>query len=166
MISRGFSALSGHDLGGAAHVDVAGQIQPLDGMFDVNINGVTRDLKVGVDQADAVLVGETVLSVAALRDETGTFVRDLSLENAALTATGGAELRSNNSQARFMAKLTNIALISPQYSGPCDTVGAGRSRQPWLDSRRQRRRSLWDGFDGQRAGHGAKCRDEICRRSA
>ncbi|SFS69621.1 autotransporter secretion inner membrane protein TamB [Sulfitobacter marinus] len=127
-----FSALSGRDLGGAAHVDVAGQIQPLDGMFDVNINGLTRDLKVGVDQADAVLVGETALSVAALRDETGTFVRDLSLENAALTATGGAELRSNNSQARFMAKLTDIALIAPQYSGPVTlTAQADQDSRGW-----------------------------------
>ncbi|WP_342844620.1 translocation/assembly module TamB domain-containing protein [Sulfitobacter sp. AS59] len=130
-ISR-FSALSGRDLGGAAHVDVAGQIKPLDGMFDLNIIGLTRDLKVGIDQADAVLVGETTLSVATSRDETGTFVRDLSLENAAVTATGGAELRSNNSQARFMAELTDIALIAPQYSGPVTlNVSADQDTRGW-----------------------------------
>jgi translocation and assembly module TamB len=129
---RRFSALSGRDLDGAAHVDIAGQIKPLDGMFDLNINGLTRDLKVGIDQADAVLVGETTLSVAASRDETGSFVRDLSLENAALTATGGAELRSNNSQARFMAELTDIALITPQYSGPVTlNVSADQDTRGW-----------------------------------
>jgi translocation and assembly module TamB len=129
---RRFSALSGRDLGGAAHVDLAGQIKPLDGMFDLNISGLTRDLKLGIDQADAVLVGETTLSVATSRDETGTFVRDLSLENAALTATGGAELRSNNSQARFMAELTDIALIAPQYSGPVTlNVSADQDTRGW-----------------------------------
>ena len=127
-----FSALSGRDLGGAAHVDLTGQIKPLDGMFDININGLTRDLKVGIEQADAVLAGDTTLNVAALRDETGTFVRDLSLENAAVTATGGAELRSNNSQARFTAKLTDIALIAPQYSGPVTlTATADQDTRGW-----------------------------------
>lgn len=116
-ISR-FSALAGREMDGAANVDITGQIVPLDGMFDLNISGLTRDLKVGIAQADTLLAGETTLTVAAARDETGTFIRDLLLENAAVSATGGAELRSNNSQARFNAKLADIGLVVPQYKGP------------------------------------------------
>ncbi len=130
-ISR-FSALAGRELDGAANVDVAGQVKPLDGMFDLNINGLTRDLKVGITQADTLLAGETVLSLGASRDETGTFVRDLSLENAAITATGGAELRSDNSQARFTAKLADIGLVVPQYSGPVTiTATADQDTRGW-----------------------------------
>ncbi|MCX8227156.1 MAG: translocation/assembly module TamB domain-containing protein, partial [Sulfitobacter sp.] len=127
-----FSALAGRELDGAANVDVAGQVKPLDGMFDLNINGLTRDLKVGITQADTLLAGETVLSLGASRDETGTFVRDLSLENAAITATGGAELRSDSSQARFTAKLADIGLVVPQYSGPVTiTATADQDTRGW-----------------------------------
>jgi translocation and assembly module TamB len=130
-ISR-FSALAGRELDGAANVDLAGQVKPLDGMFDLNITGLTRDLKLGIAQADAVLAGETTLSVAALRDETGTFVRDLTLENAAVSVTGGAELRSDNSQARFTANLVNIHLVLPQYSGPVTiTATADQDTRGW-----------------------------------
>ena len=130
-ISR-FSALAGRELDGAANVDLAGQVKPLDGMFDLNITGLTRDLKLGIAQADAVLAGETTLSVAALRDETGTFVRDLTLENAAVSVTGGAELRSDNSQARFTAKLVDIHLVLPQYSGPVTiTATADQDTRGW-----------------------------------
>ena len=116
-ISR-FSALAGREMDGAANVEIAGQITPLDGTFDLNISGLTQDLKVGIEQADALLAGDTTLSLGASRDETGTFVRDLLLENDALNASGGVELRSNNSQARFDAKLNDIATVLPQYSGP------------------------------------------------
>ena len=116
-ISR-FSALAGREMDGAANVDIVGQITPLDGTFDLNISGLTQDLKVGIEQADALLVGDTTLSLGASRDETGTFVRDLMLENDALTASGGVELRSDNSQARIEAKLNDIAVVLPQYSGP------------------------------------------------
>ncbi|WP_372989643.1 translocation/assembly module TamB domain-containing protein [Sulfitobacter sp.] len=116
-ISR-FSALAGRELDGAANVDLSGQVVPLDGTFDLRIAGLTRDLKVGIEQADTLLAGETNLSLGAVRDETGTFIRDLSLENAALTATGGVELRSDNSQARIDARLNDIGQVVPQYSGP------------------------------------------------
>ena len=131
QISR-FSALAGRELDGAANVDLAGQVKPLDGMFDLNITGLTRDLKLGIAQADAVLAGETALSVAALRDETGTFVRDLTLENAAVSVTGGAELRSDNLQARFTANLVDIHLVLPQYSGPVTiTATADQDTRGW-----------------------------------
>ncbi len=116
-ISR-FSALAGRELDGAANVDISGQITPLDGTFDLQIDGLTRDLKVGIEQADALLAGETNLSAAASRDQTGTFVRDLSLKNDALTAAGELALRSDNSSARIEASLADIAVVVPQYSGP------------------------------------------------
>jgi translocation and assembly module TamB len=116
-ISR-FSALAGRELDGAANVDVTGTVTPLDGTFDLNINGMTRALKVGIAQVDGLLAGDTQLTLAALRDETGTFVRDLSLQNDALTATGDVALRTDNSQATFGARLADIALVLPQYSGP------------------------------------------------
>lgn len=118
-----FSALAGREMDGRTALDLRGSVVPLDGAFDLTANGSTDDLKLGIAQADAVLAGRTTVSLQALRDETGTFLRDLILQNAALNLTGEAALRSNNSDVRADFKLEDIALIVPQYEGPI-TVSA------------------------------------------
>ena len=130
-ISR-FSALAGRELDGAANLSVDGSIRPLDGAFDIALNGETQDIKVGIEQADAVLAGQTTLSLTALRDETGTFVRDLSLQNPAVTATGAAELRTDNSRVALDAQLADIAIVLPQYQGPITVSGSAvQDAQGW-----------------------------------
>ncbi len=121
-ISR-FSALAGRELDGQTEMALAGSITLLGGQFDLTLNGNTQDLALGIPQADAVLAGRTELSLAARRDETGTFLRDLVLENDALSLTGGAELRTDDSRAQADFRLNDIGLVVPQYSGPV-TVSA------------------------------------------
>ncbi len=118
-----FSALAGREMDGRTALDLRGTVTPLDGAFDLTANGSTDDLKLGIAQADAVLAGRTTVSLQALRDETGTFLRDLILQNAALNLTGEAALRSDNSDVRADFKLNDIALVVPQYEGPV-TVSA------------------------------------------
>jgi translocation and assembly module TamB len=130
-ISR-FSGLAGRELDGAAELSLGGTIVPLDRAFDLTINGATDDIKLGIEQADAVLAGRTQLSLGAQRDESGTFIRDLSLSNAAITATGAAELRTDNSRVNLDASLTDIALVAPQYAGPVTVrVDATQDTQGW-----------------------------------
>lgn len=113
-----FSALAGRELDGQTRLALRGQIVPLSGQFHLRAAGSTQDLALGIAQADAVLAGRTELSLAAKRDETGTFVRDLALENAALNLTGRAELRSGNSRAEAQFRLEDVSLVVPQYAGP------------------------------------------------
>ncbi|KIN60501.1 DUF490 domain containing protein [Sulfitobacter noctilucae] len=121
-ISR-FSALAGRELDGQTELALEGSIALLAGQFDLVLNGTTQDLALGIEQADAVLAGRTELSLAARRDETGTFLRDLAVENAALSLTGEAALRTDDSQAQADFRLNDIGLVMPQYSGPV-TVSA------------------------------------------
>ena len=113
-----FSAFAGRDLAGAAMLALKGDVIPLDGMFDLRVTGTTQDLGLGIAQADALLEGETVLDLSALRDETGTFLRDVTLQNAALDFAGDVALRTEDSQITARAALADIAVILPQYSGP------------------------------------------------
>ena len=134
-----FSALAGREMDGQASLSVAGQITPLDGTFDVMLRGDTQDLKIGIPQADAVLAGQTAVSVQALRSASGTFLRDLSLRNPALELTGAAALRTENSDVQADFRLDDVGLVVPQYSGPV-TVSATASQDAagWrVDARTQ-----------------------------
>lgn len=113
-----FSALAGREMDGRTALDLRGSVTPLDGAFDLTAQGSTDDLKLGIAQADAVLAGRTTVSLQALRDETGTFLRDLVLQNDALNLTGEAALRTDNSDVQADFKLEDIALVVPQYNGP------------------------------------------------
>lgn len=115
-ISR-FSALAGRELDGQTRLALKGSVTPLSGQFDLRAEGSTQDLKLGIEQADAVLAGRTQLSLTARRDETGTFLRDLILENNAIQMTAEAQLRTDDSRAVVSAKLADIGLVLPQYEG-------------------------------------------------
>ncbi len=116
-ISR-FSALTGRDVAGAAALALNGTVTPLGGMFDLAIAGGTDDLKIGIEQVDAVLAGRTSLSMVAKRNETGTYLRDLDLKNDAIDLTGNVELRSEDSRAALDFTLADVGLVLPQYEGP------------------------------------------------
>ncbi|SFE40093.1 autotransporter secretion inner membrane protein TamB [Sulfitobacter brevis] len=118
-----FSALAGRDLAGQAALALKGSATPLSGAFDLVAAGTTQDIKLGIEQADAVLTGLTQLSMAAERNENGTFLREVSLENDALSFAGGAELRTDDSQVEATATLKDVSLVLPQYEGPITVTG-------------------------------------------
>lgn len=112
-----FAALAGQPLSGAAQLSVFGDVTPLSSMFDVTIVGQTRDVTTGIAEADALLRGRTALSLAAARDATGTFLRDLLLKNDALDVAADVALRSQGSDVKARLRLADIALVVPQYQG-------------------------------------------------
>ncbi len=127
-----FSALAGQDLNGQTALALKGTVTPLSGMFDLAVAGSTQDLSLGIEQADAVLGGRTELSLQARRNETGTYLRDLVLENEAINLSGAVELRSNDSRANVSFRLDDIARVAPQYSGAvAATVDATQDARGW-----------------------------------
>ena len=127
-----FAGLSGQSLEGAAALGVAGSLTPLSGMFNLQIDGTTDDLAVGIPRADAVLAGRTSLAVQVQRDETGSFLRGLALRNDALDVTADAELKSEGSNATASARLQDLALVLPGRSGPVTLEAAAtQEAQGW-----------------------------------
>jgi translocation and assembly module TamB len=122
-----FSALAGREIDGSTALAMKGTVTPLGGQFDLVAKGNAQDIQTGIAQADAVLAGLTELSVEAQRNENGTFLRDLILENAALSLTGEAELRTDDSKVQADFKLNDLSLVVPQYEGPI-TVSASATQ--------------------------------------
>ena len=117
-----FADLAGLALDGAGSISASGTAA-LGGFFDVELNGTTQDLALGIEQADAVLAGTTNVGLSARRDETGTFLDALTLNNAALAADVSAQLQSGASDARFDIRLNDASQVVPELSGPLTVNG-------------------------------------------
>lgn len=120
-----FADLAGVALEGRGRLDVAGNAA-LGGFFDVNVSGTTQDLALGIAQADALLEGATNVDLVARRDETGTFLDSLSLNNAALAADISARLQSGDSDAEYALRLDDAGRVVDTLSGPLEVSGTAR----------------------------------------
>ncbi|KIC50427.1 translocation/assembly module TamB domain-containing protein [Tateyamaria sp. ANG-S1] len=126
-----FADLAGVALSGAGDLSASGTAA-LGGFFDVTVTGQTRDLAVGIPQADPVLAGQTDVVLAARRDTTGTVLDRLTLENEALDLTASADLRTGASVARFNASLADAGLVTEAVAGPITMDGtATQTGEVW-----------------------------------
>ncbi len=113
-----FSTLTGLRLSGAGDISGKGNLQPFDGIFDLNLTAQTNDLAFGIDTIDPLLRGPTVLTIEADRDTTGTYLRALDLTGEALSASGSATLRTGTIVAAFVAELNDLGRVLEGLSGP------------------------------------------------
>jgi translocation and assembly module TamB len=118
-----FAALAGLPLGGAAELAIVSSIEPLNGIVDLILTGTTRDLAIGIPQADALLAGDGAISLAAVRDETGTRVTGLTVTTPALSATASANITSGESRVLFDLSLPDVAVALPDLPGPATMTG-------------------------------------------
>ncbi|XDA99951.1 translocation/assembly module TamB domain-containing protein [Sulfitobacter sp. LCG007] len=127
-----FGGLAGRPLSGAADLTISGNVTPLAGFFDLAIDGTSTDLAVGVDQADALMQGRSVLSIIAERNDTGSFLRDATLDNDALRLTASAFLRPEKSEASLDFEIFDGRALAPQLEGPVRVKAEGTDEgQGW-----------------------------------
>ncbi|MDG4646991.1 translocation/assembly module TamB domain-containing protein [Roseibacterium sp. SDUM158017] len=89
-----FSGLAGQDLSGALTADLAGTAEALSGAFDLTFEGLARNAGASPALPPRLLAEETRLRVAAVRDETGTRIEDLSLVSGDLSVDGSVSIGS------------------------------------------------------------------------
>ena len=116
-----FATLSGmEDLAGGGMIEATATMQPFDGIFDITADVVTNDLKIGIGQADALLVGEALVVTRVDRDTTGTRLRQIDVFSSAVRASGSGEITSQGVEATFDAALRELGLVLPGLNGPAD----------------------------------------------
>lgn len=124
-----FAPLTGLDLSGSGSIDVMGDAQPFDGIFDVSLNARTTELALGIDQIDALLEGTSSVSLQIDRDTTGTRLNRVNITSQGVTASGEGEITAQTARATFDAALTDLGLITPDLSGPA-TLNADIETDP------------------------------------
>ncbi|GIT92967.1 hypothetical protein JANAI62_34250 [Jannaschia pagri] len=123
---RRLAALTGQaDLAGQADLSLSGGLG-LGGAFDLTAEGRVADLRTGISQADGLLAGATDIAVTARRNETGTFLDQVTLDNPQLGIAGRATLlaedaparnQGNGGEAVLDVRLADGALLDPRLAG-------------------------------------------------
>lgn len=121
-----FSVLAGRDLAGAAAVDLTLTAVPSAPSFDLSLSGTASDLRVDQEQLDALLEGRTQIALRADRDDTGTRLTELTLDNPALSLEASGDLTSVASNLRANLSVTDAARLDPGLSGPVALTALAR----------------------------------------
>ncbi|PTX56145.1 autotransporter secretion inner membrane protein TamB [Litoreibacter ponti] len=126
-----FAPLAGVDLRGAAEAQLDGRVDA-GGAFEIAVKAATRELGVGIAQADAVLAGQTTLVMDAVRDAAGTRVPRLDITNRQLALTATADIVTDATTAEFDLRLPDASVIDPQLEGTVRlTGGASQAPEGW-----------------------------------
>ena len=117
------SDLAGQNLRGAAELDIAGQVTPLGGGFDLTLSANTTNLALGIAEVDRLLAGAGEVILAAKRDTEGLTVRELTVATPELRGEASGALSSSDGGLTFMARLRDTARFVPGLSGPLTVSG-------------------------------------------
>lgn len=112
-----FSTLAGRALAGAADVTIQSVIDPLNGLYDITVDGGTSELQVDVAQVDPLLAGDGTVNIVFVRDTTGTRLENLNIATDEATITANADITSVGSDARFNARIRDISVVEPSLAG-------------------------------------------------
>lgn len=120
-----FSNLVGRPLGGSLDIDAAGTVMPDLSRFDVTVNGQAANLDVGVEAASRLLAGTGTIDARLSRSAPGEIaVQDLDLRFPAFSVQADASGSGANQRADFSARLNDIGLFTPDFSGPVAAQGS------------------------------------------
>lgn len=113
-----FAALARQDLAGAADARITGSATALSGAFDITLEAGTQALSIGQPQVDPVLRSDTRLTLAARRDESGTTLDRLKLDNDDLALDAAGTVGAAAGQLQVKAGLREAGRIDPRLDGP------------------------------------------------
>jgi len=113
-----FAALASRDLGGSVTGSFSADIDPAALKGSTTLSLVTRDLKTGTAQADALLSGESRIDTAVeLNGQDDISVESLALRNKALDVSGKAAYRTTELTSELSASLEDLSKVDPQLGG-------------------------------------------------
>ncbi|HSF92367.1 MAG TPA: hypothetical protein VLA51_09200, partial [Paracoccaceae bacterium] len=118
-----FSQVAGTPLAGAASVEVAGALDILGGGFDLTVTGTSRDLSLGLAQADAMLTGTTALDGRVVRDADGLRSDHFTLSNPQADINVQGWLKTNAAIAALSINLPDAAILVPGLTGEVSLTG-------------------------------------------
>ena len=128
-----FAAASGQPLAGSLSGEVSGEAELLSGAFDMVLTGTGTDLSIADGLPPQLLAGDTILTVSALRDTSGTILRDLSLSGRELSLTANGRVSAAGAILAAEARLANVGLFTDALSGSV-TAALDVTRGPDADA--------------------------------
>ncbi|WP_170449197.1 translocation/assembly module TamB domain-containing protein [Ruegeria arenilitoris] len=118
-----FSGLAGRTLAGAVTADVTGRGARGSKVFDVQGKINAEDILTGIDAVDALIPGQTTLTVDASNGDEGLNIRNFRLAGTALSANASGILSRESGGLSFSAALDDLARVSQTLTGPLKVNG-------------------------------------------
>lgn len=112
-----FSGLAGRALGGRALTTLDGQMNPATGALDVEAELITSDLTVDIDEVDALLAGESRISLSLSRTVEGTDLRRFDVSAGTLDLAVSGAILPNLADLRAQVEASDLTLLGPGYGG-------------------------------------------------
>jgi translocation and assembly module TamB len=136
-----FSRLAGRALGGRAEAAIKGRYVLLGDAFDLDTRVKGHDIRIGQQQADRMLKGESTIDLSAKRDRTGIQLRRLVVNAQNLTAEAQGYLNSRSSDVTAVISMPDLSVADPHYAGAVQTrlqvTGPQGGRKLTLDGKAQ-----------------------------
>lgn len=118
------SGLAGRPLSGAAEARVDGEYGILSGIFDAELAVDGTDLSAGIAELDRLLAGQLQVALSARRDETGTTLRNLTLDAQTLTGNLQGTVRTGASDLTAVLDFADLSVLGPDYGGQLSVEAA------------------------------------------
>ncbi|SEM70181.1 autotransporter secretion inner membrane protein TamB [Loktanella fryxellensis] len=117
-----YAALAGQDIAGGIDMAVQGSLLPDLSLFDVTLDGTTRDLATGIAQADALLAGDGRVRASVARTGPDAFaLTDLNVATPQLMLQGDAAGGLTGPlDADIRGRLDNAGALAQGLDGPVD----------------------------------------------
>lgn len=119
-----YSALAGRDIGGAAQATVEGSLMPDGSRFDLGLTARTNNLSIGVPAVDRLLAGSGTVAGQVSRTQADELrIAGLRVQYPNFSVTGDIDAVDGVERATFDARLADVGLFAPDYSGPATVTG-------------------------------------------
>lgn len=119
-----FSALAGRDLKGSVDVSLNANGDVLGGIFGAEVTADARDLGIGDETIDKLLVAPIQLVTSVKRDQTGTQLKTFKLTSTAINGSGSGKIGEVGSALDIELTLSDLGLILPDHPGAISIKGS------------------------------------------
>ncbi|EJF80190.1 hypothetical protein MCO_00407 [Bartonella sp. DB5-6] len=123
-----FSLLSGQSLSGSADIKAKGTIGLIDGVFDLELSGMTDNLKIGMEPLDRLFKGKFTLSGGAVHDTAGLILRHLNLKSQYANIKANGYFSNESAKMDFYAQISDLARLDPRINGTLIIQSTARGR--------------------------------------
>jgi translocation and assembly module TamB len=113
-----FADLAGQPLAGALTGSLDGTAELLSGAFDMTLTATASGLQLADGLPPGLFAGDTDLTIAAVRDETGLTLNTLTLDGTQITLDGAGRVSSGNGTFTADMRLADLGLFTDVVRGP------------------------------------------------
>ncbi|ENN95391.1 translocation/assembly module TamB domain-containing protein [Bartonella vinsonii] len=123
-----FNLLSEKTFSGSADIKAKGVIGLMDGIFDLELSGMTDNMKIGVEPFNRLLKGNFTLSGGVAHNKTGFILRRLDLKSQYARIKADGTFSSESAKMDLYAQLSDLSRLDSRMKGVLTIRSTARGR--------------------------------------